>query len=222
MPARRFRECMEVQVTIRSPIPARPPKVCRSPPAAPPDGTAHHGPCHQQGFALGTLIPHTVADAAGQRHHVFQGADSSNSHDIGAGIHPEAVVHKGVLHREGSRLRHAGLPRSRWGSPRSTSSAWEGPMWRRWKGSPGLLLHIWLIRVGSRSMPWPPSPAAYQGSSRAAAWAVSRTAQDGTATTTSSASPSGRPYPPSGAAPAQRDSSSRSSLWPAPYTPSPH
>ena len=33
MPARRFRECMEVQVTIRSPIPAKPPKVCREPPS---------------------------------------------------------------------------------------------------------------------------------------------------------------------------------------------
>ena len=67
----------------------------------------HHGPCHQQGFGV-VLIPHTVADAAGQRHHVLQGAGQLHSHDIRAGIHPEAVVHKGVLHREGSRLRHAG------------------------------------------------------------------------------------------------------------------
>jgi hypothetical protein len=49
--ARRFRECMEVQVTIRSPTPARP-ATSPSGPMARPAGNFGQPPGHQRGFGV--------------------------------------------------------------------------------------------------------------------------------------------------------------------------
>ena len=86
-------------MTIRSPTPARPAKVSCRPPRATPSRAISARPRVMSRALVLSPIAHAVAAAGTQGDDVLQGGAQLHAHHIVAGVHPEAVVHKQVLHR---------------------------------------------------------------------------------------------------------------------------
>ncbi len=176
-------------MTIRSP-PYRPShrRSAGEPQLLPQAGNLRHSPCHQQGFGV-VLIPHTVAHTAAEGNDVLQRRRQLHAHDVAAGVHPEVIVHEGVLHKNAPHPHPSRRPRSRWaGGP---------PPPRHEKGQKELLLYryspvsswiTWLRRrFVSRSIPETDTTTVFSVRYGAIFFAVSRTAKEGGALTTRSA-----------------------------------
>ncbi|CAN4002934.1 DUF6487 domain-containing protein, partial [Dysosmobacter welbionis] len=69
-----------------------------APQLLPQAGNLRHSPGHQQGFGI-VLIAQTVAHTAAEGNDVLQRRRQLHAHDVAAGVHPEVVVHEGVLHK---------------------------------------------------------------------------------------------------------------------------
>ena len=95
MPARRFRECMEVQVTIRSPIPGQAGKgLPPAPQGHPQPGDLRQAPGHEHGLGV---VPVTHAGRSSPAHRAmtfFRAAPSSTPTTSLLTVDAEAVVHK--------------------------------------------------------------------------------------------------------------------------------
>ena len=171
-------------------MPARPPKVCRVPPSFSPRRVdLRHGPGHQQSLGV-VLIAHAVADAAAQGDDVFQRRRQLHADDVVAGIDPEIVVHKGVLHKAGRRPIRAG--------GHAAGGHGGRPLPLRGKGRKGQPLYRYSRSPPAESgscagwcparCPWTRRPAPSPAAGTAPPCRpVSRTAKDGAAHTTSSA-----------------------------------
>ncbi len=97
IPALWLRECIDVQVTIKSPTPARPAKVSFLPPMATPKRAVSVSPASlaMRGYCRHTPNRHTHRNTK-QSH--FSAPPPVPPHNIRAGINTKAFIHESILH----------------------------------------------------------------------------------------------------------------------------
>ena len=61
-------------------------------------GNFRKPPGHEHGLGV-VSVAHAIADTGAQGNHILEGSPQLRTNHISAGIHPEAVRHKGVLHQ---------------------------------------------------------------------------------------------------------------------------